>query len=76
MHENLLENILLFINSTVRAEIPNDLVTHLWEEPLAWGIYPIAPFYRNSKHFSSRGALVCRASGFVCGDVKKKTILS
>jgi len=26
------------------AEIPDDLATQLWVEPLAWGICPSAPF--------------------------------
>ena len=50
------------------AEIPDDLATQLWVEPLVWGICPWAPFQRDSKHFSCHGALVCRASGFCCGD--------
>ena len=59
------------------AEIPDDLVTQLCVEPLAWGICPWALSYPNSKHLSCHGALVCRASGFCCGDVfQKQTILS
>ena len=59
------------------AEIPDDLVIQLWVKPLAWGISPWALFQRGSKHFSWHGALVCRASGFCCGDLcKKTTILS
>jgi len=40
------------------AEIPDDLVTQLWVEPLAWGICPWALFWR--------------ASGFCCADVFQK----
>ena len=54
------------------AEIPDDLATQLWVELLVWGICLWAPFWRDSKHFSCHGALVCRSSGFRCGDVFKK----
>jgi len=50
------------------AEIPDDLVTQVWVETLAWEICPWAPFFRVSKHCNCHGALVCRASGFCCGD--------
>ena len=54
------------------AEIPDDFAKQLWVEPLAWGICPWALFWRDSKHFSCHGALVCRISGFCCGDVFQK----
>jgi hypothetical protein len=54
------------------TEIPDDLATQLWVEPLAWGICPWAPFYQDSKHFSCHGALVCKVSGFRCGDIFQK----
>ena len=57
------------------AEIPDDLVTQLWVEPLAWGICSWAPFYRHSKHFSWHGALVCRASGFLLWRLISKTMI-
>jgi hypothetical protein len=50
------------------AEIPDDFAKQFWVEPLAWGICPWALFYRYSKNFSCHRALVCRASGFCCGD--------
>jgi hypothetical protein len=37
-------------------------------EPLAWEICLLALFYRDSKHFTCHGALVCRALSFCCGD--------
>ena len=54
------------------AEIPDNLATQLWVEPLVWGICLWAPFSRDSKHFSCHWALVCRASGFRCGDIFQK----
>jgi len=54
------------------AEIPGDFSKQLWVEPLVWEICPRALLKRNSKHFSCHGAMVCRASGFYCGDIFKK----
>jgi hypothetical protein len=50
------------------AEIPDDLITQLWVEPLALGICPWVSFQRDSKHFICHGVLVRRASRFRCGD--------
>jgi len=54
------------------SRIPDDLATQPWVELLTWGIWLWSPFYQDSKHFSCHGALVCRASGFHCGDIFQK----